>query len=102
MQLLLALILHSVKVTYIEQRNRINEMTEFNRTNLMKGYDTKPMYAYEAEGDFRHFFVKLRIVKIKNEWRLKARAADECNFTDYRTGFETKREAIAFVNLNLA
>lgn len=76
-------------------------MTKFNRKNLMEGYDSSPIYAYDAEGDFRHSITKVRIVKTRSGWDLKT-LEDGFKFEDYRTGFETKREAIEFVNDRLA
>ena len=71
---------------------------EIKRTNLMKDYpEATPIYAYDAEGEFRHSITKIRIVKQGNGWDLKT-IEEGWMFEDYRTGFETKREAVEFVN----
>ncbi|MGY5853613.1 MAG: hypothetical protein RTU92_08625 [Candidatus Thorarchaeota archaeon] len=76
-------------------------MTDFTRTNLMKGYDSKPIYAYDAAGDFRHGITKVRIIKGRSGWDLKTLETGYI-LEDYMTGFQTKSEAVDFVNEKLA
>jgi hypothetical protein len=87
-----ALLYYGFIETAKHRRSQMSNMINFNRTDLMEGYDGK-MLAYEAKGEFLKGVVAIRITKGNDKgWDIRTREENE-SYTVADTNIETLKKA---------